>query len=239
MIGGARREEERSRAKERVFSFRDVHGQWDPRNQRAELWNLYNGRVHAGESVRAFPLSNWTELDIWRYIAAERIPVVPLYFAEQREVVVRGGQLIPVGSKTRLNAGEKPERLLCRFRTSAATLARAPCARARATCSTSSPSSRRPNAPSAPRASSISTATARWSRRSARGTSSVAAVPAARHEPDLLRFVIAGSVDDGKSTLVGRLLHDAGALYEDHVEAWRSAPSVGDGRLDLSSSPTA
>jgi len=117
LIGGARREEERSRAKERVFSFRDVHGQWDPRNQRAELWNLYNGRVHAGESVRAFPLSNWTELDIWRYIAAERIPVVPLYFAEQREVVVRGGQLIPVGGKTRLNAGEKPERLLCRFRT--------------------------------------------------------------------------------------------------------------------------
>jgi len=117
LIGGARREEERSRAKERVFSFRDVHGQWDPRSQRAELWNLYNGRVHAGESVRAFPLSNWTELDIWRYIAAERIPVVPLYFAEQREVVVRGGQLIPVGSKTRLNAGEKPERLLCRFRT--------------------------------------------------------------------------------------------------------------------------
>jgi len=117
LIGGARREEERSRAKERVFSFRDVHGQWDPRSQRAELWNLYNGRVHAGESVRAFPLSNWTELDIWRYIAAERIPVVPLYFAEQREVVVRGGQLIPVGNNTRLNAGEKPQRLLCRFRT--------------------------------------------------------------------------------------------------------------------------
>jgi sulfate adenylyltransferase subunit 2 len=117
LIGGARREEERSRAKERVFSFRDTHGQWDPRSQRAELWNLYNGRVHSGESIRAFPLSNWTELDIWRYIAAERIPVVPLYFAEEREVVVRGSQLIPAGAKTRFNAGEKPQRVMCRFRT--------------------------------------------------------------------------------------------------------------------------
>jgi sulfate adenylyltransferase subunit 2 len=117
LIGGARREEERSRAKERVFSFRDAHGQWDPRNQRAELWNLYNSRLHPGESIRVFPLSNWTELDIWRYIAAEEIPVVPLYFAEEREVVLRGGQLIPVGAKTRLGAGERSEKVLCRFRT--------------------------------------------------------------------------------------------------------------------------
>jgi sulfate adenylyltransferase subunit 2 len=117
LIGGARREEERSRAKERIFSFRDRHGQWDPRNQRPELWSLYNGRLSPGESMRVFPLSNWTELDIWRYIAAERIPVVPLYFAAEREVVVRGAQLIPVGAKTRLAAGEKPQRLLCRFRT--------------------------------------------------------------------------------------------------------------------------
>jgi sulfate adenylyltransferase subunit 2 len=117
LIGGARREEERSRAKERVFSFRDRFGQWDPRNQRAELWGLYNGRVHPGESIRVFPLSNWTELDVWRYIAAEEIPVVPLYFAAEREVVVRGGQLIPVGDKTQLQPGEKPERVMCRFRT--------------------------------------------------------------------------------------------------------------------------
>ena len=80
VIGGARREEERSRAKERIYSFRDAHGQWDPKNQRPELWNLYNGRVHPGESIRVFPLSNWTELDIWRYIGQEEIPVVPLYF---------------------------------------------------------------------------------------------------------------------------------------------------------------
>src|SRR5258705_377133 len=83
------REEERSRAKERIFSFRDRHGQWDPRNQRPELWDLFNGRLAPGESMRIFPLSNWTELDIWRYIAAEEIEVVPLYFASQREVVAR------------------------------------------------------------------------------------------------------------------------------------------------------
>ena len=117
VIGGARREEERSRAKERVFSFRDRHGQWDPRNQRAELWQLYNSRVNPGESLRVFPLSDWTELDVWRYIAAERIPVVPLYFAREREVLVRGDQLIPLGKKTQLNKGEAVERVLCRFRT--------------------------------------------------------------------------------------------------------------------------
>jgi sulfate adenylyltransferase subunit 2 len=117
VIGGARREEERSRAKERVYSFRDVHGQWDPKNQRPELWSLYNGRVNPGESIRVFPLSNWTELDIWRYIELENIPVVPLYFAQEREVVVRGNQLIPVGGATRFLPGEKPQTVLCRYRT--------------------------------------------------------------------------------------------------------------------------
>lgn len=117
LVSGARREEQRSRAKERVFSLHDVHGQWDPRSQRAELWNLYNGRLNAGETMRIFPLSNWTELDSWRYIARERIPVLPLYFAKEREVVVRGGQLIPVGKDTRYGAGEAPQRMLCRFRT--------------------------------------------------------------------------------------------------------------------------
>jgi sulfate adenylyltransferase subunit 2 len=117
VIGGARREEERSRAKERVFSVRDSHGQWDPKAQRPELWNLYNARMAAGESLRVFPLSNWTELDIWRYIERESIPVVPLYFAAEREVVRRNAMLIPVGAKTRLAPGEKAERLLCRYRT--------------------------------------------------------------------------------------------------------------------------
>jgi sulfate adenylyltransferase subunit 2 len=116
-FGGARREEERSRAKERVYSFRDAHGQWDPKHQRPELWNLYNGRINPSESIRIFPLSNWTELDIWLYIFKENIPVVPMYFAAERTVVRRGGQLIPVYDAARLPADEQSERVLCRCRT--------------------------------------------------------------------------------------------------------------------------
>jgi sulfate adenylyltransferase subunit 2 len=115
-IGGARRDEEKSRAKERVFSFRDKEGRWDPRNQRPELWNLFNGRVDPGESIRVFPLSNWTEMDVWRYIDAENIPIVPLYFAKPRQVVIRGGALIPLESNVRLLDGERPETVMCRMR---------------------------------------------------------------------------------------------------------------------------
>jgi sulfate adenylyltransferase subunit 2 len=115
-LGGARRDEERSRAKERVFSFRDTHGQWDPKSQRPELWSLYNGRVSPGEQIRVFPLSNWTELDVWRYIEAEEIPVAPLYFASEREVVVRRGSLIPVEPHVRLLPGEQPVTKRCRLR---------------------------------------------------------------------------------------------------------------------------
>jgi sulfate adenylyltransferase subunit 2 len=116
-FGGARRDEEKSRAKERIYSFRDAFGQWDPRNQRPELWNLYNGRIRKGESIRIFPLSNWTELDVWLYIHLENIPVVPLYFAAERHVVHREGRLVPVYERTRLLPGERPEKTLCRFRT--------------------------------------------------------------------------------------------------------------------------
>ena len=117
-FGGARRDEERSRAKERVFSFRDRNHRWDPKNQRPELWNLYNGRVHKGESIRVFPLSNWTELDIWQYIHAENIPMVPLYFAAERPVVERDGLLIMVDDdRLPLEPGEKPENRMVRFRT--------------------------------------------------------------------------------------------------------------------------
>ena len=115
-LGGARRDEEKSRAKERVYSFRDIHGQWDPKNQRPELWNLFNGRVDKGESIRVFPLSNWTELDIWEYVALEQIPVVPLYFAQEREMLVRGEHLIPFFADVHLLLGEKPQRVLSRFR---------------------------------------------------------------------------------------------------------------------------
>jgi sulfate adenylyltransferase subunit 2 len=118
IFGGARRDEERSRAKERVFSFRDKNHRWDPRNQRPELWNLYNCQLHKGESVRVFPLSNWTELDVWLYIYRENIPVVPLYFAAERPVVNRNGILIMVDDgRMVLSAGEKPENKMVRFRT--------------------------------------------------------------------------------------------------------------------------
>jgi sulfate adenylyltransferase subunit 2 len=115
-MGGARREEEKSRAKERIFSFRGVHGQWEPRNQRPEPWNLFNGRVDKGESIRVFPLSNWTELDIWEYIEAENIPVVPLYFAKERAMLVRGDLLVPLEHDLPLLPGERPEMVMCRMR---------------------------------------------------------------------------------------------------------------------------
>jgi len=115
-FGGARRDEEKSRAKERVYSFRDSFGQWDPKNQRPELWNLFNSRVDKGESIRVFPLSNWTELDVWEYIHVENIPVVPLYFARPRPMVVRGEMLIPVEHDIPLLPGEEPQMVMCRMR---------------------------------------------------------------------------------------------------------------------------
>jgi sulfate adenylyltransferase subunit 2 len=117
-FGGARRDEERSRAKERIYSFRDRFGQWDPKNQRPELWNLYNAKVNKGESIRVFPLSNWTELDVWLYIHLERIPIVPLYFAKPRPVVQRNGALLMVDDdRLPLAPGEEPQWLTVRFRT--------------------------------------------------------------------------------------------------------------------------
>lgn len=115
-FGGARRDEEKSRAKERVYSFRDVQGQWDPKNQRPELWNLFNARHNKGESIRAFPLSNWTELDIWLYIWKENIPIVPLYFAKEREAVKRGNSILLLQQGVRLLPGEKPQMIKCRMR---------------------------------------------------------------------------------------------------------------------------
>jgi sulfate adenylyltransferase subunit 2 len=117
-FGGARRDEEKSRAKERIFSFRSSRHVWNPRNQRPELWNLFNTRISAGETIRVFPLSNWTELDIWQYIALENIPVIPLYLAKKRPVVQRGGTWIMVDDeRLPLNSGEEPEERLVRFRT--------------------------------------------------------------------------------------------------------------------------
>jgi sulfate adenylyltransferase subunit 2 len=117
IFGGARRDEEKARAKERVFSFRDEFGQWDPRNQRPELWSLYNARIHAGESIRVFPLSNWTELDVWHYIARERIPLPSIYFAHDREVVDRDGMLYAVHEFLPVRAGEQSFTERVRYRT--------------------------------------------------------------------------------------------------------------------------
>lgn len=122
-FGGARRDEEKSRAKERVYSFRDQAGQWDPKNQRPELWKLYNARHHKGESIRVFPLSNWSELDVWLYIAIENIPIVPLYFAKEREAVVRGESILLLQNGVSLLPGERTQNVKCRMRS----LGCAPC----------------------------------------------------------------------------------------------------------------
>ncbi|MCA1664462.1 MAG: sulfate adenylyltransferase subunit CysD [Myxococcales bacterium] len=117
-FGGARRDEEKSRAKERIYSFRDRFQQWDPKNQRPELWSLYNAKVQKGESIRVFPLSNWTELDVWQYLHLEKIPIVPLYFAARRPVVEREGTLVMVDdARMRLHPGEIPQQRMIRFRT--------------------------------------------------------------------------------------------------------------------------
>jgi len=116
-IGGARRDEEKARAKERIFSFRDEFGQWDPKNQRPELWNLYNTRVHSGENMRVFPIGNWTELDVWQYIAREKLELPSIYYAHRRRVIRRGESLLPVSDLLQPDAGEVVETLWVRFRT--------------------------------------------------------------------------------------------------------------------------
>jgi sulfate adenylyltransferase subunit 2 len=116
-IGGARRDEEKARAKERIFSFRDEFGQWDPKNQRPELWDLYNARAHKGENMRVFPISNWTEFDVWQYIGREQLELPSIYFAHKRQLVRRGGSLVPVTDVTPAKPGETIEEVMVRFRT--------------------------------------------------------------------------------------------------------------------------
>jgi sulfate adenylyltransferase subunit 2 len=116
-IGGARRDEEKARAKERIMSFRDEFGQWDPKNQRPELWNLYNAKVHKGENIRAFPISNWTEMDVWQYIERENLELPSIYFAHKRDIVKRNGAIVPITDVTPPSPDEKIENMMVRFRT--------------------------------------------------------------------------------------------------------------------------
>ncbi|XOJ89981.1 sulfate adenylyltransferase subunit CysD [Methylophilaceae bacterium Uisw_097] len=116
-IGGARRDEEKARAKERIMSFRDEFGQWDPKNQRPELWNLYNAKVHKGENIRSFPISNWTEMDVWQYIERESLELPSIYFAHKRDIVKRNGAIVPITEVTPPTPDEKIENMMVRFRT--------------------------------------------------------------------------------------------------------------------------
>ena len=208
-FGGARRDEERARAKERVFSFRDVHGQWEPRAQRPELWGLYNGAVGPGEHARVFPLSNWTELDVWHYIAAEELELPPIYYAHEREVFERDGMLYAVSEFLQPEDGEEP------------------ITRPRAL-----PDGRRRDDH---RRGPLRRHRRRGGDRRGRRHARQRARRHARRRPHvggrdggpqarglllmstLLRLATAGSVDDGKSTLIGRLLYDSKSLMADHV----------------------
>ena len=227
-IGGARRDEEKSRAKERIFSHRSAAHVWDPRNQRPELWNLFNTQLGPGESMRVFPLSNWTELDVWEYIAAEDIPIVPLYLAQPRPVVERAGTLIVVDDdRLPLLPDERPR-------------ARAACASARSAAIRCPARSVRPPRPS-------TTIIAEIRRRTPVGTAGTAdrsrrgRLDGEEEARGLLlmrprlRLLTCGSVDDGKSTLIGRLLHDAGLILDDQLDALADATRASTARPATSS----
>ena len=218
-FGGARRDEEKSRAKERIFSHRSAAHAWDPRNQRPELWRIFNTRIREGESVRVFPLSNWTELDVWEYVQAEEIPVVPLYFAKARPVVERSGTLIMVDDeRLPLMPGEKPQMRQVRSARSAAI-------RSAARWSPTPKRSRK----SSPRCGLDDLGAAGPADRHRRsrfdGKEEARGVLLSMDEllrPEALptlRFLTCGSVDDGKSTLIGRLLYEQKLIYDDQLNA--------------------
>lgn len=226
-FGGGRRDEEKSRAKERIFSFRNTAQAWDPKNQRPEMWKLYNTKIHKGESMRVFPISNWTEKDIWQYIQREKIDIVPLYFAAERPVVYRDGNIIMVDDdRMRLLPGEKPQMKKVRFRTlgcypltggvesDAETLDEI----IEETLSAVE-SERTSRVIDHEEAGSME--------RRKRGTSRM---------KGLLKFITCGSVDDGKSTLIGHILYDSKLLYADQEKALELDSKVGsrEGKIDYS-----
>ena len=231
VFGGARRDEEKARAKERVFSFRDEFGQWDPKNQRPELWSLYNGRHQRGEHIRVFPLSNWTELDIWQYIEHEAIEIPSIYFAHTREVVKRDGMLLATGPVTPVLDGETAFEARVRYRTvgdmsctgaveSDASDLLAIIDEVAATRITERGATRADDRVSE----------AAMEDRKKEGYFYVMALP----QMEMLRVATAGSVDDGKSTLIGRLLYDTKSLFVDQLEAVeRTSKARGDEYVDL------
>ena len=221
VMGGARRDEEKARAKERFFSFRDEFGQWDPKNQRPELWNLYNGRHRKGEHIRVFPLSNWTELDIWQYIADEEIELPSIYFAHRRTVFRRDGMLMAVTdflAADRRRGGVRGDRALPhgrrrdlhrRGRVDGGDDRRR---HHRGRGLAASPSGARP-------APTTSSPKRRWKTASGRATSDDERAAETGRPAELLPT--AGSVDDGKSTLIGRLLYDSKQIFEDTLDGRR------------------
>jgi len=245
-FGGARRDEEKSRAKERVYSFRDENHRWDPKNQRPELWNIYNGQINKGESIRVFPLSNWTELDVWQYIHLENIEIVPLYFSKKRPVVERDGTLIMVDDdRMPLEPGEEPMMKSVRFRTLGCypltgaveseadtlpdiiqemLLTRSSERQGRVIDHDSAGSMERKSrkvTSKAPFHTRFSE-TEPMSHQSDLIGTDINAYLKQHEQKQLLRLLTCGSVDDGKSTLLGRLLHDTSMIYEDQLAALES-----------------
>jgi sulfate adenylyltransferase subunit 2 len=234
-FGGGRRDEEKARAKERVYSHRDEFGQWDPKNQRPELWSLYNGRIHEGEHMRIFPLSNWTELDIWHYIGREGIEIPSIYYSHEREVIARDGMLLSVTEFNQPRGRGEVVRADVRFRTVGdATITG--CVESEAdTARRSSTRSRSPESPSeAPPVATTGSPKPRWKtarrRATSDGTRDGSAHPRARgtapREHGSAPFRHGRSVDDGKSTLIGRLLLDSKAIFEDQLEAVEAVLAV-------------
>ncbi len=209
VFGGGRRDEERARAKERIFSLRDEFGQWDPRNQRPELWSLYNGKHRPGEHVRVFPLSNWTELDVWNYIEREGIDLPSIYYAHERDVFERDGMLLAVGPYSQPRDGETVSKRVVRYRT----VGDMSCTGAVAsTASSRGRGGRRGRGQRADRARRHP-----GRRPGQRGRDGRPQARGVLLMSTLLRLATAGSVDDGKSTLVGRLLHDCKAILADQI----------------------
>ncbi len=217
-FGGGRRDEEKARAKERVYSHRDEFGQWDPKMQRPELWSLYNGRIHEGEHMRIFPISNWTELDIWDYIGREGIEIPTIYFSHQRRVFERDGMLLSESEHNPVRTGESVEERTVRFRT-VGDLTLTGCVESARPAPSTRSSTRSPSPGHRARRYPRRRPVLRGRHGGPEEGGLLLMATVKTDQMDLLRFATAGSVDDGKSTLIGRLLLDSKSIFEDQLEA--------------------